>query len=219
MFERFLFAAVALCAPLQAIGQSKYLDQLSVVMLDDGRKAKLNDKFRFQDDRGEVWQSPARWVVDGASIPWPAWSLIGGPWSGKHRSAAVIHDYYCDANTKPWREVHQVFYDAMIASGVSVTKAKTMYFAVYAFGPRWDTLRSGAFEQECDNDYVCTVKQRSGHEPAVYYAGPFGFTEAQKHISDVLRDLIRDPSIPLEELERRGDKYWKRTTTRDKQFQ
>ncbi|HEX2152262.1 MAG TPA: hypothetical protein VHG31_09750, partial [Stellaceae bacterium] len=30
------------------------------------------------------------------------------------------------------------FFEAMIASGVSVPKAKVMYFAVYWRGPRWE---------------------------------------------------------------------------------
>jgi Protein of unknown function (DUF1353) len=65
------------------------------------------------------------------------WSVIGSPFTGKYRDASVIHDYYCDIRARPWPSVHRVFYDAMIVSGVSVSRAKLMYAAVYFAGPRW----------------------------------------------------------------------------------
>jgi hypothetical protein len=63
--------------------------------------------------------------------------LIGSPFTGKYRDASVIHDYYCDVHLRHWAAVHRVFYDAMIVSGVSVSRAKLMYGAVYYGGPRW----------------------------------------------------------------------------------
>ena len=48
-----------------------------------------------------------------------------------------MHDYYCDVQTKPWQEVHRMFYDASLFGGVSKIKAKLMYAAVYYGGPRW----------------------------------------------------------------------------------
>jgi hypothetical protein len=76
-------------------------------------------------------------VTDGASIPWPLWSVVGGPFEGPYRRAAIIHDFYCDRKYRAWERVHRVFYDAMITGGVSVNKAKLMYYAVWRFGPRW----------------------------------------------------------------------------------
>lgn len=76
-------------------------------------------------------------VVDGASIPWGLWSIIGSPWTGLYREASVTHDYYCETKTKDWKEIHRMFFDGMMANGVNSTQAKIMYAAVYRFGPRW----------------------------------------------------------------------------------
>jgi hypothetical protein len=81
---------------------------------------------------------PAGAEIDGASIPKVFWSIVGGPYTGLYRNASVIHDYYCDVRTRPWKEVHRMFYDAMLASGVDKMKAKLMYLAVRFGGPRWD---------------------------------------------------------------------------------
>lgn len=107
--------------------------------LDDkeGRKMKLAEPFAFIEKSGERWDAPKGSIVDGASIPKIAWSIIGGPFEGKYRNASVIHDVACNDKDRTWQSVHKVFYDAMLASGVDISKAKIMYAAVYHFGPRW----------------------------------------------------------------------------------
>jgi hypothetical protein len=90
------------------------------------------------------WPVPAEIELDGASIPKALWSLIGGPFEGRYRDASIVHDYYCAARTRGWRDTHRVFYEAMRSSGESAAKAKIMYYAVYRFGPRWDEPRAGA---------------------------------------------------------------------------
>src|SRR4051812_31635812 len=84
---------------------------------------------------------PERTRVDGASIPQALWSIVGSPFTGKYVQASVIHDYYCDVRVRRWQHVHRIFYEAMLVSGVSETRAKIMYAAVYFAGPRWsDTV-------------------------------------------------------------------------------
>lgn len=101
------------------------------------RKMKILEDFSYTDIYGTVWLVPENWVVDGASIPKFFWNKIGSPFVGNFRRASVVHDYYCDIETKPWQEVHRMFYDASIEGGVSKFKAKLMYAAVYYRGPRW----------------------------------------------------------------------------------
>lgn len=93
--------------------------------------------FVYRDPKGLEWRAPEGWVVDGASIPPLAWPFIGGPFEGKYRNASVIHDVGCDQKIRDWEAVHEVFYWAMLASGVETWRAKIMYGAVYHFGPRW----------------------------------------------------------------------------------
>ncbi len=105
--------------------------------LEDGRGMRLLAPFAYIDPTGLEWRAEAGWIVDGASIPRFAWSLIGGPFEGKYRNASVIHDVACDQQARPWESVHEAFYWAMRASGVDAVQAKIMYAVVYHFGPRW----------------------------------------------------------------------------------
>ncbi|MBJ7417571.1 MAG: DUF1353 domain-containing protein [Niveispirillum sp.] len=105
--------------------------------LDDGRHMRLKRPFSYLEESGREWPVPMDAIVDGASIPKVLWSLIGGPFEGLYRDASIVHDYYCDERSRPWRETHRAFHDAMLCSGVSDARAKIMYYAVYRFGPRW----------------------------------------------------------------------------------
>jgi hypothetical protein len=104
---------------------------------------KLLEDTHFIDGNGKDWLAPKGAEIDGASIPKPFWSVIGGPFDDLYRDASVFHDVACDQRTEPWEEVHCMFYQAMRASGVPEQKAKTMYAAVYRFGPQWDTPAHG----------------------------------------------------------------------------
>lgn len=114
---------------------------------DNGRDITLKAPFTFVDYENHTWDVPAGYVANGASIPRAFWTLIGGPLDGPYRDASIIHDFYCDKFAEPWpdaykrewRNVHRAFYYGMRARGVDEIKAKTMYGAVYHFGPRWET--------------------------------------------------------------------------------
>ena len=114
-----------------------------VEFLPDGRLVKLVKDFGFIDKKKVRWDVPAGAIVDGASIPRALWSLIGGPFEGQYRTASVIHDWYCDVRSRPWRSVHRVFYDIMRVCGVGEPLALVMYGGVYWGGPRWtETART-----------------------------------------------------------------------------
>ena len=108
----------------------------------DGRRFSLVNDFNYVDQSERLWEAPSGLVVDGASIPMPFWSLIGGPFEGLYREASVIHDAACCAKMQPWKDVHHMFYSAMRCSGVSWAKGKIMFLAVWAFGPHWKQLNS-----------------------------------------------------------------------------
>ncbi len=116
---------------------ARYVGKLITQWQGDGRSMVLTEPFEFIDAKGLHWPVPKGTYVDGASIPWPLWSIIGGPFEGKYRDASVIHDFYCDVHLRQWREVDRMFYDAMIASGVDERQAKVMYLGVLWGGPRW----------------------------------------------------------------------------------
>jgi hypothetical protein len=115
----------------------KYEGRAVITLLEDGRLVQLVEAFSYIDKADTRWDVPAGAKVDGASIPQPLWSFVGGPFEGKYRNASVIHDWYCDLRSRPWKAVHLMFYEAMVTSGVSLSRAKLMYAAVYWGGPRW----------------------------------------------------------------------------------
>lgn len=104
---------------------------------DDGRRMRLLADFAYVDHYRIRWEAPRGWIVDGASIPQLAWSVIGGPFEGRYRKASVIHDVACDQRNRSWESVHEAFYNAMRLAGEDIIRAKVMYGAVYHFGPRW----------------------------------------------------------------------------------
>ena len=103
----------------------------------DGRTMTLLTELRYTDPKGEVWVAPIGSQVDGASIPRYLWSIMGGPFEGKYRNASVLHDVAYGERKRPWQDCDRMFYNAMRCSGVGVTEAKTMYYALYRFGNHW----------------------------------------------------------------------------------
>lgn len=125
------------CTPAAAGEWGSFTGKVVAQFLDDGREMKLVENFAYRDPWGYLWNAPAGSIINGASIPKIAWPLVGGPFEGKYRDASVIHDVACDRRSESWERTHEAFYTAMLASGVGGIKAKTMYAAVYFFGPRW----------------------------------------------------------------------------------
>ena len=112
----------------------------------DGRNMTLRQPFVYIDAQNRPWQAPAGAVVNGASIPYGFWSLIGGPFEGQYRNASVVHDVGCHEMQATWQDVHKMFYEACRCGGVEETRAKMMYYAVYHFGPRWEVVNESQVE-------------------------------------------------------------------------
>jgi mono/diheme cytochrome c family protein len=127
--------ALPAASPMEEWG--RFEGQVVARWEDDGRTMTLVEPFAYVDPREARWPAPAGSVVNGASIPRPFWSLFGGPFSGEFRDASVVHDVACETRDRPWRAVHLMFYEACRCGGVGAVTAKTMYYAVFHYGPRW----------------------------------------------------------------------------------
>lgn len=127
---------------LQAQTHGNFQGKFVVEWLEDGRNMRLLNDVSYTDPRGRTWIAPKGTVTDGATIPESLWTIIGSPFGGKYRNAAVIHDHYCVSQDRAWRDTHKAFYEASLAAGVEETTADIMYFAVYRFGPRWGKSRA-----------------------------------------------------------------------------
>lgn len=60
--------------------------------LADGTRMRVLERMTYVDPAGRIWTVPVGFVTDGASIPREFWSLIGSPFTGAYRVAAVFHD-------------------------------------------------------------------------------------------------------------------------------
>lgn len=104
---------------------------------DCNRDMKLIKPFSFVDSSGTTWTAPKHFVVDGATIPKALWLVFGSPYVGKYRRASVVHDYYCVRESRQsvkQKDVHRMFYEAMLCDGVETYKAWCMWKAVGAWG-------------------------------------------------------------------------------------
>lgn len=123
------------------------------------RNCRLVYDFGYIDSDGMGWQSSANDETDGATIPSWAQPVIGAPFEKDFIRAAVIHDHYCDRNVRTWRKTHWVFYDALIASGLSSLKAKVMYYGILIGGPKWVDLIPG---EPCKIGQMCIKRVEVG---------------------------------------------------------
>lgn len=128
----------------RAAGWGEFSGPIDTRWENNGITMVLLNELRYTDPYGEVWTAPAGSRVDGASIPRPFWSIIGGPFEGKYRNASVLHDVAYEQQKKPWQEVDRMFYNAMRCSGVGALTAKTMYYTLVRHGRHWKDARATA---------------------------------------------------------------------------
>ncbi|ROU08129.1 DUF1353 domain-containing protein [Lysobacter enzymogenes] len=155
-----------------------------IALDENGRSANLLESIGYVAASGEDWPVPAGAWLDGASIPKAFWSVIGGPFEGKYREPSIVHDHYCIVKTRPWRDTHRMFHAAMLCRGVSGFKARTMFYAVYRFGPRW------------------------GVPGDIAEAAPAAEVADDANADSILRDIeaIRNGALSLHDIEQLADR-------------
>src|ERR1051326_8039238 len=90
--------------PKQTEQWGSYLNRpvtLQDIVPPDGRRFSLPHDFTYVDPTGRRWEAPTGLITDGASIPTPFWSVIGGPFEGLFREAAVVHAVACCGQMLP----------------------------------------------------------------------------------------------------------------------
>lgn len=120
---------------------SMFIGKSSFRFLEDGRGIQAIEGFQFQDSKGVLWEVPRGQVTDGAAIPRSLWSVVGSPLSGEFIASSALLDRYTADRTRPREQVLQMYREALIASGVSETKASVFYNAVKSFGPNWTQIK------------------------------------------------------------------------------
>ncbi|PYJ61148.1 MAG: hypothetical protein DME74_09200 [Verrucomicrobia bacterium] len=133
-----------------------------------------------------------KWNPDGRTMTLLTESIMGGPFEGKYRNGSVLHDVAYGERKRPWQDCDRMFYNAMRCSGVSVTEAKTMYYALYKFGHHWKfpIKRARAVK------YEGALVARGEEIPRAVPVNPAQINEARDWISNT------DPS--LQQIEQRA---------------
>lgn len=113
---------------------------------------RLTDTLQFRTGLGYEYTVPRGFLTDGASTPRALWSLCP-PMSGLTAACAVLHDFLYSRDCV-WgfnrAEADLIFYEAMLAAGVSRWRAWTVYKGVRAGGSSsfkiaysWKKLKTG----------------------------------------------------------------------------
>jgi hypothetical protein len=152
----------------------------------------------FVDARGQSWRAPERTLTDGASIPPIFTAIVGQPTAPEYINAAALHDAYCGVGNEggpmfhraDWRDVHQMFYDGLIAGGTRPKRAKVMFAAVWLGGPRWPDGGGGGVLST--QGVVAVARDNHPHDLA---AVPV--PQLQEALRRTIRHIeARDPSLP-----------------------
>lgn len=152
-----------------------------------------------------VWQTD-KWedgdresgTTDGASIPQWAQSIIGDKYDVSYLKAAIIHDHYCykENHVRTWQQTHRMFYYALVDLGVKEVKAKTMYFAVYLFGPHWIKIVPG---EKCGNN--CIKNFSLTKEGLRLEKDQYTNDKSQSEIKKLKNLLENNPDMSVEAIE------------------
>lgn len=115
---------------------SEFTELPTTQLLPGGIKRRLVKPFSYYIKKkgGDTIVVPAGFVTDGASIPSFAWSIIGGPMTGKYVAAAILHDWLYHIKTYSRERSDLIFLEAMAVLKVSKLKRNIIYWMVRIFG-------------------------------------------------------------------------------------
>ncbi|MDD7973386.1 DUF1353 domain-containing protein [Roseinatronobacter alkalisoli] len=99
----------------------------------------LGDNFGYIDKQNIGWEADKGDVTDGASIPRWAQFFAGEPFEETYLPAAILHDHYSKSvrPVRGWYQTQKMFYEVLIASGVSESKAAILYAGVLIGSGKW----------------------------------------------------------------------------------
>ncbi|MEL6375429.1 MAG: DUF1353 domain-containing protein, partial [Pseudomonadota bacterium] len=130
-------SASALAQRYADVEPGQFIGQVFVEWVDGGedRDMRLILPFGYKDRAGRIWMVPKGAIINGASIPRSLWSLVGSPYVGRYRRAAVIHDFFwADRDDEDQVNVDRLFREMVRVAGISTVRAQAMYVTVRCCG-------------------------------------------------------------------------------------
>src|SRR3954451_307848 len=95
-----LFASVTIAAFSSTLACAQNFEGRAAITQIDDHLWELTEDLFYHDASKWIWKAPKGYRTDGASIPWPLWSFVGSPFTGRYVKAAIIHDVYCDLKSR-----------------------------------------------------------------------------------------------------------------------
>lgn len=105
----------------------------------DGSGLMLREDFSYRDPRKKVWTAEKGFVFAGTSLPRAVRDVLGDPFKGPCRDAALVHGAACARPKGSSADTHAMLYEACRARGLPDAKAKLVYVLSLRCGPRWET--------------------------------------------------------------------------------
>jgi len=171
---------------------------------------QLLKPFSYKDSKGHAWEVPEGFISDGASIPEPLWAVVGGPYSGPYRDAAVIHDYFCYTKNRRWQDTHDVFLEAALNRGTPKWKAEYMYAGILWKGPRWPKPNAKSAAHSRQLVYAQVVPGPTA--PSTSTSPPSTVGKTDQQIFDDLRIWIETAKPTRDEIKKRVEEIRKTQT-------
>jgi hypothetical protein len=104
----------------------------------DGRNIVVEELLVFQRPHevgGEIITIPVGATSDGMSTPRALWDVLP-PFGETTWLPAVLHDFGYRLSGRPFRECNLWIFEAMLARGASLTKARLVFNALEEFGEK-----------------------------------------------------------------------------------
>lgn len=140
---RKLWACLAVLLLMPASGGAEpgaFEGKVVVEWIDEGfvPSMRLVQDFSFRQSEGKLWTAERGRLLEGKAMPPLFRDLVGQPFDGGYRKAAVVYDVAAQKMTEHWQKSQRMFFEASVAEGVPEPEAKIMYLVLAAQGTRWE---------------------------------------------------------------------------------
>ncbi|WP_397571839.1 DUF1353 domain-containing protein [Schlesneria sp. T3-172] len=159
------------------------------------QEASLLRSFVYIDPREKVWVAKKGDTTNGASIPRALWSIVGGPFEGNYLNASIVHDAACVEKSESSSDVHRMFYEACLCSGVEEKRARLLYAAVLYRGPRWYFITTASSDSSTIVRDVATAimtTQEASRLESAIGDGELTLQEIESGEGMVIRSILGD---------------------------
>ena len=147
----FLVSALAIAgAPAtwaDGTEQGRFEGRIVVERFDEGfvPSVRVVEDFGFRQAKGKFWKVGRGEVFEGKGMPPLLCDLLGSPYEGSFRDAAMVYESATQRRTETWDEAQRMFFEAAVAEGVAPRDAKMMYLLLAIQGSRWEVPGSRCF--------------------------------------------------------------------------